>query len=112
MSCADWVCDVDIQEGVAVSVRGIPRLAGAGWVPEIAPVRLEYAGTRTDDVDVSEFTICDLEHGTELFPAHDVGLDEDGSRLGGRLLGVLFDKELGLGSESQICNDYIATIGK
>lgn len=41
---ADWVCDVDVDEGVAGFGRVVSGWRSAGWVPEVGPWLWERGG--------------------------------------------------------------------
>jgi hypothetical protein len=95
--------EVDVKTSVMAysvgAMRVVFRFRSTRWVPEVAPMRFEDAGTGaylvlsaivqeqllrkklTYDVCASELLFSDIEHVGELVPYDHVSLDKDCTRL-------------------------------
>jgi len=79
----------------------------------IGSIRISYrfvdSSSRTHQVDLSKFSLCDLEHPLKLLPVGHVRRLE--YRSGGAVLArVLVDNDLSLRTETQVCNEDIAAV--
>lgn len=73
-----------------------------------ASYRFVDTSSRTHHVNFTEFPLCNLEHPVKLLPVGHIRLLEDCSR-GIGLARVLVDNDLRLRTETQVCNEDIAT---